>query len=317
VSRKLLAALLALSLGVGLRAAPSRADTVHIYARGETFAALAERYYGNASFEPIIVAANFLYLQASPAVPTGSHLTVPSVRYLRVEAGDTWSQLAQRHLGDARRGAYLARINGGRFDQSPSASTVIRLPYLLRYVVMSEEPLFEIARRFYGDRALVQFITEFNHLGSQRVSRGQVLVLPLADVVLRETSGAANDATLVAAHGAQRDVERDLPALRRLVQRGLYVEAVSLGGRLAGVPELTQSHRVAIHSALAEAHAALDRPDLAADAYRQVLAADPSFTLDPTVTPPKLLTAFALAHGTAPSVVLQPAPPTGRPDTAH
>ncbi len=317
MSRRLLAALMVVCLASGLRTAPSRADTVHVYARGETFAALAERYYGSASFEPVIVAANFLYLQATPTLPTGVHLTVPSVSYQRVNPGDTWARLAQRHLGDARRGGYLARINGGRFDLSPSAGTVIRLPYLLRYVVMSEEPLFEIARRFYGDRAMVQFITEFNLLGSQRVSRGQVLVLPLADVVLRETSAASADAALVAAHGAQRDVERDLPALRRLVQRGLYVEAVALSGRLSGVPELTQSHRVAIFSAVAEAHAALDRPDLAADAYRQVLAADPSFTLDPAAAPPKLLTAFALARGTAPSVVLQPAPPTARPDTAH
>lgn len=315
--RNALAPVLALALALLGLPGPARADTTHVYARGETFAALAERYYGNAAFEPIIVAANFLYLQANPAVPTGTHLTVPSVRYQRVAAGDTWSRLAQLHLGDARRGAYLARINGGRFDLSPSTGTVIRLPYLLRYVVMSEEPLFEIARRFYGDRSMVQFITEFNHLGSQRVSRGQVLVLPLADVVLRETSAAADDATLVAAHAAQRDVERSLPSLQRLVQRGLYVEAVALGARLAAVPEVTARHRLAIHSAVAEAHAALDRPDLAAESYRQCLAADPAFTLDANTAPPKLLTAFAMARGTAPSVVLQPAPPTARPDTAH
>jgi hypothetical protein len=83
------------------------------------------------------------------------------------------------------------------------------------------------------------------------------------------------------------------------------------------VPEVTARHRLAIHSAVAEAHAALDRPDLAAESYRQCLAADPAFTLDANTAPPKLLTAFAMARGTAPSVVLQPPPPTARPDTAH
>ena len=38
-------------------------------ARGETLAGLAERYYGNVAMESVLVAANYLYLQATPAIP--------------------------------------------------------------------------------------------------------------------------------------------------------------------------------------------------------------------------------------------------------
>ncbi|MDO9016730.1 MAG: hypothetical protein Q8S73_16885 [Deltaproteobacteria bacterium] len=308
---------LALALALTLAAPAARADVTHVFTRGETFAAIAERYYGNASLEPVVVAANFLHLQATPAVPTGVHLTIPSVGYHRVAAGETWERLATRHLGDGGRGPYLARINGGAFNVPPSVGAVIRLPYLLRYIVSAEEPMFEVARRFYGDRALVQFISEFNRLPSQRLARGQTLILPLPDLVLRDTAPDSPEAALITAHSAQRQVDREIPTLEQLVTRGLYVEAVALGGRLLGLDDLASPQRVVVLRQLAEAYAALDRRDLAADAFRDLLRLEPGFTPDPRTTPPKVLDALSLARGTAPEQTLRAAPPTARPDTAH
>ena len=245
VSARALVLSAALALGV-LASATARADQIHVVARGETLATLAERYYGNVSMETVIVAANYLYLQASPAVAPGTHLVIPSVTYHRVQAGDTWAQLARRHLGDERRGPYLARINGANFDIPPSQGTVIRLPYLLRWVVNSDEPMFEVARRFYGDRAQVQFILQYNFLGSQRMQRGQVLVLPLADAVLREQPAGSAEAALVEVHNAQRSVERELPVFQRYIARGLYVEAVALGARLLAATEVTRDQRLTL-----------------------------------------------------------------------
>lgn len=307
----------ALLLSMVLTGRAALADVTHVFTRGETFAAIAERYYGNTALEPVVVTANFLHLQANPNLPTGVHLTIPSVGYHRVATGETWERLAARHLGDGNRGPYLARINGGVFNVPPSVGAVIRLPYLLRYVVEAEEPMFEVARRFYGDRAMVQFISEFNHLPSQRLARGQLIILPMADLVLREAAASSADTALIAAHTAQRQVDREIPTLEQLVTRGLYVEAVALGGRLLGHDDLASPQRVLVLRHVAEAYAALDRRDLAADAFRDLLRLEPGFTMDPLRTPPKVLDALSLARGTAPEQTLRVAPPTARPDTAH
>lgn len=300
---------------------PARADVIHTYTRGETLAAISERYYGTVAHEAALVAANFLYIQQGPTLQTGVHLVIPSITWQRVGPGDTWERLATRLLGDGRCGAYLARINNGRFDLSPSPGTVIRVPYLLRYVITSEEPLFEIARRFYGDRAQVQFISDFNILPSQRLTRGQVLVLPLADVELRDpsldtpTEPAA--VGLSATHAAQVQVDRELPAFAQCIHRGQYVEAVALGARLAATPDLSAAQRVTLDRGLAEAYVALDRRDLAAAVLRDALTVDPSVTFDPVTTPPKVLDALILARGGSTSQAIAPPPPTARPDTAH
>ena len=60
----------------------------------------------------------------------------------------------QREIGSASRAGYLALVNHGNFlVPSPAPGTVLRIPYLLRYVVLDDQPLFEIARQFYGDRS--------------------------------------------------------------------------------------------------------------------------------------------------------------------
>ncbi len=307
----------AVALALVLAGRAALADVTHVFTRGETFAAIAERYYGNTAMEPVVVAANFLHLQATPTLPTGVHLTIPSVGYHRVATGETWERLAARHLGDASRAAYLARINGGVFGVSPSVGAVIRLPYLLRYVVEAEEPMFEVARRFYGDRAMVQFISEFNRLPSQRLARGQLLILPLADLVLREAANGSADTALIAAHTAQRQVDREIPTLEQLVTRGLYVEAVALAGRLLGHDDLASPQRVVVLRHVAEAYAALDRRDLAADAFRDLLRLEPAIVMDPVRTAPNVLDALSLPRGTAPEQTQRAAPPTARPDTAH
>lgn len=309
--------LLAAALALTALAGDAWSDVTHVYQRGETLASIAQRYYGNPSLEPVIVAANYLYVQAAPALAQGVHLTIPSVTYERVAAGDTWERLAMRHLGLRSRAGYLAQVNRGQFNLSPSPGTVIRVPYLLRWVITDDEPLFELARRFYGDRAQVTFILAFNGLSSQRVTRGQVLLLPLPDVVLRDPAQGGADPGVVAAHAEQRGAERELPTLRQLVDRGLYVEAVGLGARLAAVRDLATAQRVAVHRLLAEAYVALDRRDLAADALRVVVATDPSYRLDAETTSPKVMEAWIAARGTAPANVLNPAPPTARPDSAH
>jgi LysM repeat protein len=307
----------ALAFVLALAAPRARADVVHQVRSGETLAAIAQRYYGDPSREAVLVSANVLHAQANVSILPGMRIVVPSVSYYRVAEHDTWERIAQRELGSVTRAGYLARVNSGSFEVPPSAGAVVRIPYLLRHVVMTDEPLFELARRFYGDRSQVQFILGFNHMASTRVQRGQVLLFPLPDLVLREEPVCESAAPLAAGNAAQRRVEQDIPSLESMVAHGQYVEAVALGVRLASSDDLATRQRVAIDRALATAYCALDRVDLASEALRDALRVDHGFTLDLTTTPPKVLDAFGIARGIGTARTIAPPPPTARPDDVH
>jgi LysM repeat protein len=315
VRARTVACLLAL---LGFTRAPNaHADALHTVRSGETLASIAQRYYGDVAREATLVAANVLNAQANASLLPGMRIVVPSISYARVEPGDTWQRVAQRELGLQSRAAYLARVNSADLRVPPSPGAVLRIPYLLRYVVMDDEPLFEIARRFYGDRTQVQFILEFNRMSSSRLQRGQVLLVPLADLTLREEPVCESSAPLAGTSQAQRRIEQEIPALEALIAHGQYIEAIALGARLGSAGELSTAQRVAIQRVLAEAYCAVDRLDLAAEAFREALSVDRSLTLDPHTTPPKVLDAFNMARGLGSARTIAPAPPTARPDEAH
>lgn len=295
----------------------AEADVVHQVRQGETLASIADHYYGDASREALLVAANVLNAQGNLSIIPGMRIMVPSVGYYRVQAGDSWLHIAQRELGGGSRALYLAQVNNANALVPPAPGSVLRIPYLLRYVVLGDEALADIVRRYEGDRMTVPFVLEFNHLSSSRMQRGQVILLPMPDVTLREEPVCESSAPLQRANVVQRQVDRDIPALESLVAHGQYVEAVALGSHLARSGPLSVSQRLSVDRALAEAMCALDRTDLAAEAFRDALEADHSFALDENTTSPKVLEAFAIARGLGSVRQLAPAPPTARPDTAH
>ncbi len=296
----------------------ARADVIHPVRSGDTLAAIAQRYYGDASREVILVAANALNVQASAGILPGTRVVVPSVSYYRVRPRDTWERVAQREFGAAARGAYLAEVNRADARVAPAEGAVLRVPYLLRYVVPEDgEPLFEVARRFYGDRAQARFVTEFNRLASMRLQRGQVLLLPMPELVLREEPPCEGGPSLAQTAAAQRDVDARLTSLRSMLAHGQHVEALALGSRLLGTAEVSVTQRARVQRALAEAYCALDRVDLAAEALRDALAAQPDLRLDPVRDGPRMVDALAIARGQYAARAFAPAPPTARPDEAH
>lgn len=293
------------------------ADVVHQVRPGETLASIAEHYYGDSAREALLVAANVLNVQLNLSIVPGMRIMIPSVGYYRVQPGDTWLRLAQREMGAGSRALYLAQANSASALVPPAAGSVLRVPYLLRYVVLGDEQLADIVRRYEGERGTVPFVLEFNHLSSSRLQRGQVVMLPMADLALRQEPVCESMAPLASANASQRLVDHDIPALASLVAHGQYVEAVALGSHLAHAGPLSVTQRIAVDRSLAEALSALDRVDLAAEAFRDALDADHSLTLDENTTAPKLLEAFSIARGLGSVRQIAPAPPTARPDSAH
>jgi hypothetical protein len=301
-----------------LAAPAARADVVHTVRQGDTLAAIAQRYYGDASREAILVAANALNVQASAGILPGTRVVVPSVSYYRVRPRDSWERVAFREFGAGARAGYLAEVNRADPRVAPAEGAVLRVPYLLRYVVPEDgEALFEVARRFYGDRAQARFVTEFNRLTSMRLQRGQVLLLPLPELVLREEPPCEGGPSLAQTAAAQREVDGRMTALRSMLVHGQYVEALALGARLLGTAELSATQRARIQRGLAEAYCALDRGDLAAEALRDALSAQPDLRLDPVRDGPRMVDALAIARGQYAARAFAPAPSTARPDEAH
>jgi len=275
---------------------------VHVVREGETLASIAERYYGDSRRESVLVAENGLETQGGAAIVVGLRLVVPTVSYHRVRPGETWAQIAQHHYGDARRAYAIIEANPAVGGAQPPEGAELLIPYPLRYVADQRDTLQRVAQIYYGTPEGVRTLRRFNSLRSMRLQRGQVILVPLADLVLSEegrrivaeaTGSAPND-------GAIRDLQarigEQLPLLQEYLRAGRYAESVALGNRLLGAGDLTGNQIVTIQRALAVAYVALQREDLAVEAFREALARQPDLELDSRRTSPTVLRALETAR---------------------
>ncbi len=292
---------------------------VHIVRQGETLASIAQRYYGDPRREGVLVMENGLNAQGGVSIVVGMRLDIPTVFYHRVAQGETWAQLAEHYYGDVRRAAILVEANGGSPVQ-PDVGAELLIPYPLRHVAGQHDTLTEVAQMYFGSPDGVATLRRFNRVRANRLQRGQIILVPLADLTLsedgrrliaEETGVAPSDGAEVRAVQARIDAE--LPVLRDHVRRGRFTEAVALGNRLLGTGVLTGNQIVSIHRELGTAYVALDREDLATAAFREVITRQPDAELDTIRTSPRVLHAFRLAHA-SPATPGTPATPTRAAD---
>src|SRR5580704_7025593 len=71
----------------------------HIVKPGETLAQVAERIYGDAKRETVLVGANALDSQGGTIIAAGMRLEVPAPGHHTVMQGETWAELALSWLG--------------------------------------------------------------------------------------------------------------------------------------------------------------------------------------------------------------------------
>jgi len=277
---------------------PTHAEdaVVHIVRPSETLAAIAELYYGDPRRESAIVAENSLGLDGGSAIVVGLRLVIPTVRYHRVQEGETWAGLAERYYGDVRRSFALIEANAVGAGKQPAVGAQLLIPHPLRYVSTSHDAVRQAAREFYdGSTKTIAMLRRFNSVKGTRVSRGDILLLPLSNLVLSEQGrklaqeqGRALAAAAEAREG-QLSVHDELPALHEHVQLGRYVEAVALANRLIGTSHLTGNQVVSIERELGTALVALDREDLALEAFKALLEKQPDVELGLGDTSPRVL----------------------------
>lgn len=287
----------------------------HVASRDETLAQMAIRVYGAPRFETALVGANALDVHGGSAVVPGQPLEIPAPTYVRVAEGDTWPSLARSHLGDAKRADTLARANAAVSWVPPVAGREIVVPAVVGHLVAEGETMPALAQRYLGDGNKAWELDAYNgRKGEQRLLRGEVVLVPLFDLVLteegkREAHAAAERLRLQGggrAHAAQKVAEAEIPPLLADVRSGRYVDAVAKGNKLLGSGELTRPQLATIHRALLEAYVALDAIGLAsgacaafrehsAQAKREGAAGEPSHAdprtavnLDPKLVSPKI-----------------------------
>lgn len=270
----------------------------HIVQKTETLAQIAERTYGRIQFETILVAANALESQGGSPIVPGQRLEIPALDHRIVNAGDTWPALALALLGDADRATVFARANGTMPWIPPPEGAEIIVPYNLRYIANEKDNIVTIAQKF-TEKEKAWMLDQYNKFKGQPIRRGDEVLIPLVDLPLtpagRAEAAAADAAARTQAHGLTREVQRkvdlDMPVLLADVRGGRYVDAVTLGGKLLAMGELTKAQLGLIQRQLTEAYAALDAQGLAAAACASWRENDPKARLDPIMLSPKIMAA--------------------------
>ncbi|MEQ9320558.1 MAG: LysM domain-containing protein [Polyangiaceae bacterium] len=271
----------------------------HVVRAGETVAAIAEHMYGRVELERVIVAANGLGGRRGSAIVPGQRLEIPAVGYHKVLPGDTWQSVADAALGDPKRGDVLARLNDSQPWLSPEVSREIVIPYNLRFVASVGDTTQTVAYRFLERRDEAWVIASYNRLDRARLRQGEIVLVPLTDLVLTDAGKqAALDAGALVrteaggtAREAQQQASTELPRLATDVRRGRYIEAVARGSALLAREGLSQPQLAETQRYLTEAYVALDATGLAANACAEWRRHDPAAVLDPIELSPKIIDA--------------------------
>jgi nucleoid-associated protein YgaU len=275
---------------------------VHVVRPGETLASIAEMYYGAARRESVLVAENGLTSEGGSSIVVGLRLSIPTVSYHRVQEGETWAVLATRFYGDPARAFVLIEANQASSGEQPDPGAELLVPYPVRHVASQSDTLRKLSKTYYGSQKQEKTIRRFNQLKHAWIGRGQLLLMPIEDLVLSEKGKKLAAAVRAqAAEGGdvrakQEDIDAQLPTLREHVRRGRYADAVAMANRLLGGGDVTAGQTVAIQRELGTALVALGRNDLAQDAFAAMLVEQPFTELDTVRTSPKVLAVFERAQ---------------------
>jgi hypothetical protein len=290
-----------LALLAALLAAGSVLGWDHVARAGETLEQLADRYYGRPELSMVIRAANGFVHPDDGRLIEGERVEIPEVIYHRVRAGEDWGAIAERYLGSAKRGEYLAELNGKKREQDLVVGQIVKVPYQLLYILAPDESLKAIARSFLDQKRGQNWLRDYNLKRKKKYGRGDAVLVPLMDVEFTDeakTRIAAERGEQYSGDDqrAQVDAVAQIATMREAFESGRYVEMVATGQRLLHAGKLTVPQQIGVHKFLAFAYVALGERKLALGSFISALTMQPGMELSPITTSPKILEVFREAH---------------------
>jgi hypothetical protein len=262
---------------------------------GETLATVATRMYGSARRENVLVDANHLDEKGGIKIVAGMRIEVPSSEVRRVSEGDTWSLLAQRWLGDAKRDQSLAKANQALAWIPPSPGQAYEVFPVIPYIATQSTLLTDVWVRHREDPKWAWELNAFNQREGSEVSSHEVILVPLVDLQLTEEGRAAAllagncDVGQRAALVSQRTAAAELPTLASELEQGQYVSVLVRASRLLGMGDLTRTQKATLARATLEGYAALGEARMAIAACAAWRENSDAITLDPDMISPKIL----------------------------
>jgi LysM repeat protein len=181
----------ALALAFVVLAVPAvrAANKFHVVGAGESAPALAKKYYGDSGLSDLLLRYNG---KSGKMIHPGERLSIPYCEVYRARSGDTWSELAKKHLGRATAAPTLAELNGYATDQPLRVGARIVVPVVLEHTLARGESLSSLAQRFYGDPAKAATLQAFSRIEDEkRLAVGTPLEIPLIAFVRAEKTAAA------------------------------------------------------------------------------------------------------------------------------
>ena len=271
----------------------------HIVMPGETLAQIAQRIYGDAKLEVVLVGANALDAYGGATIVAGMPLNVPAAGHHRVKRDETWYDLALTFLGDKRRSELLATINHGVAWVPPVEGQEILIPPVVPFIAGDGETENSIWDKYRSDPGLAWQLNNYNFRDGIQVRRGEIVLVPIPELALTEEGKTearhADERERAEGEGAkleaQQKAEAELPPLLADIRYGRYAEAIARGNRLLGTGVLTRPQLAKVHRALLEGYVALDATSAAIAECTSWRATQPNTKLDPIVVSPKILSA--------------------------
>lgn len=304
------AALLALVVATAA-AAPARAQeapattpattTVAYRAhQGDSLELIAAEFYGDRTKAIYVIAENKL-TRPRPVRP-GERLRVPVNHDIVSAPGDTFESLAQAHLGNARRGTFLADFNGMSADDSLAAGTVITIPLTIVHTAAAIESMGELSRLYFGDAKSGELIRRFNFLDKGTIEKGDTVLVPVNQVRVAAAKQPAIDADAKARRERHREATakavRALPAARQAWKDGDFAQVKAQLTPLDGeLDYLDTADAIDAGVLLGAADLAADNTDHAAATFKRVLDRQPRHALKRYQYSPKILAVWQKAGG--------------------